>query len=523
MNRANSRGSDSGSGDDVTPIANITSPSPMCRSRPIVSRTRTTSTSEKDGTIHIKGCKTIYTAGRPPWYDSSGQMKEALVIGLCGGSASGKTTVAKKIIEELNVQWVSLLSMDSFYKVLTPEEHECANRNEYNFDHPDAFDFDLILKTLQQLKRGKKVNIPIYNFSTHSREYYSKTVYGANVVIFEGIMAFATKEILDLMDLKIFVDTDADIRLSRRLKRDISERNRSLESVLAQYNKYVKPAFDYYIAPTMTFADIIVPRGGDNKIAIDLIVKHVHRELYTRGCKLRSDLAHQHNHEPGSPLPRTLYKLDQTNQIKFMHTVIRNKETKRDDFIFYTNRLMRLLIEYALSLLPFEEVCVKTTSGQDYEGKRHLNGKVCGVSILRAGECLEPALCEVYKDACIGKILIQTNDSTGEPELHYLRLPSDIKNGRVLLMDATLATGAAAIMGIRVLLDHAVEEENIFLVSILMSEQGVHNVAYAFPKVKIITTAVDPQLNSLWNILPGMGNFGDRYFGTEREMTINRY
>ena len=131
-----------------------------------------------------------------------------------------------------------------------------------------------------QLNNAKKVNIPIYNFSTHSREKESKTVYGANVVIFEGIMAFATKEILNLMDLKIFVDTDADIRLSRRLKRDISERNRSLESVLAQYNRYVKPAFDYYIAPTMSFADIIVPRGGDNKIAIDLIVKHVHRELY---------------------------------------------------------------------------------------------------------------------------------------------------------------------------------------------------------------------------------------------------
>lgn len=519
MNRVNSRGSDSGSGSDDAPIANITSPSPLCRTRPLVSRTRTTSTSEKDGTIHIKGCKTIYTAGRPPWYDSSGQMKEALVIGLCGGSASGKTTVAKKIIEELNVQWVSLLSMDSFYKVLSKEEHESANRNEYNFDHPDSFDFELILKTLQQLKRGKKVNIPIYNFSTHSREYYSKTVYGANVVIFEGIMAFATKEILDLMDLKIFVDTDADIRLSRRLRRDISERNRSLDSVLAQYNKYVKPAFDYYIAPTMTFADIIVPRGGDNKIAIDLIVKHVHRELYTRGCKLRSDLGSL-RFEPGSPLPRTLYKLDQTNQIKFMHTVIRNRATKRDDFIFYTNRLMRLLIEYALSLLPFEDVVVNTTtSGHDYHGKRHINSKVCGVSILRAGECLEPALCEVYKDACIGKILIQTNDSTGEPELHYLRLPSDIKNGRVLLMDATLATGAAAIMGIRVLLDHAVEEENIFLVSILMSEQGVHNVAYAFPKVKIITTAVDPELNSYWNILPGMGNFGDRYFGTDRVIT----
>jgi len=226
-----------------------------------VVRTRSKSTSEKDGTIHIKGSKTIYTAGRPPWYDSSGQMKEALVIGLCGGSASGKTTVANKIIEELNDQWVSLVSMDSFYNVLTQEEKDIANRSEYNFDHPDAFDFDLILTTLQQLKKGKQVHIPIYNFATHSRETQQKTVYGANVVIFEGILAFAKKEIIDLIDVKIFVDTDADIRLSRRLKRDIGERGRSIDSVLCQYNKFVKPAFDYYIAPTMTFADIIVPRG----------------------------------------------------------------------------------------------------------------------------------------------------------------------------------------------------------------------------------------------------------------------
>ena len=166
----------------------MNSPLILSRNRNLNPRNRTTSTSEKDGTIHIKGSKTIYTAGRPPWYDSSGQMKEALVIGICGGSASGKTTVAKKIIEELNVPWVSLLSMDSFYKVLTKEESELAYRSEYNFDHPDAFDFDLIFKTLKNLKVGKKVNIPIYNFATHSRENNTKTVYGANVVIFEGIL-----------------------------------------------------------------------------------------------------------------------------------------------------------------------------------------------------------------------------------------------------------------------------------------------------------------------------------------------
>ncbi len=174
--------------------------------------------------------------------------------------------------------------------MLTEEQHDQALRNEYDFDHPDAFDFDLIIKTLSELKKGKQVHIPIYNFTTHSREKQQKTIYGANVVIFEGIMTFVNKELLELMDIKIFVDTDADIRLARRLKRDIVERARSIDSVLAQYNKYVKPSFEYYIAPTMPCADIIVPRGGDNAIAIDLIVKHVNRELQNVGYSLSQSL-----------------------------------------------------------------------------------------------------------------------------------------------------------------------------------------------------------------------------------------
>lgn len=114
--------------------------------------------------------RTIYTAGRPPWYDTQGQSKESFLIGICGGSASGKTTVAKRIIEALDVPWVTLLSMDSFYKVLNDEQQELARKNEYNFDHPDAFDFDLLIETLRKLKDGKRVDVPIYNFVTHRRE-----------------------------------------------------------------------------------------------------------------------------------------------------------------------------------------------------------------------------------------------------------------------------------------------------------------------------------------------------------------
>eukprot|EP00092_Neocalanus_flemingeri_P042308 GFUD01046180.1.p1 GENE.GFUD01046180.1~~GFUD01046180.1.p1 ORF type:complete len:609 (-),score=176.64 GFUD01046180.1:45-1871(-) len=457
--------------------------------------------------------RTIYTAGRPPWYDSQGQQVEPFVIGVCGGSASGKTTVANKIISELGVPWVTLLSMDSFYKVLNEKQHELAALNEYNFDNPDAFDFELLLKTLQRLKEMKKVEVPIYNFMTHRRETKTVSMYGANVIIFEGILAFHMEEIRNILDMKIFVETDSDVRLARRLKRDITNRGRDIHGVMQQYENHVKPAYDRYIAPTMTYADIIVPRGGENQVAINLIVQHVQTQLTNRGFKLRSKLAESGN--GNGNMPNTLKVLPSTPQIKGLHTYIRNRETARDEFIFYSKRLIRLVIEYSLSLLPFETVSVSTPQGLQYEGRRCTVKKICGVSILRAGETMEQALSEVCKDIRIGKILIQTNWDSGEPELYYLRLPKDIKDYQVILMDATVATGAAAMMAIRVLLDHDVPEENINLVSLLMAESGVHTIAYAFPHVKIVTTAVDPEINDKFHVLPGIGNFGDRYFGTE--------
>ncbi|MGH0136144.1 UNVERIFIED_CONTAM: hypothetical protein FKN15_009784 [Acipenser sinensis] len=375
--------------------------------------------------------------------------------GLCGGSACGKTTVARKIIEALDVPWVVLLSMDSFYKVLSPEEQQLAARNDYNFDHVDAFDFVLLVHTLRKLKQGKSVKIPVYDFTTHGRQKEWKIVYGASVIIFEGIMSFADKELLKLLDMKIFVDTDSDIRLVRRLRRDITERGREIEGVIKQYNKFVKPAFEQYIEPTMRLADIVVPRG----------TQHLYNDT------------------------------------------LGNKETSRDEFIFYSKRLMRLLIEHALSFLPSQSFTVQTPQDQDYDGRTFHGKRITGVSILRAGETMEPALRAVCKDVRIGKILIQTNQDTGEPELHYLRLPKDITEDHVILMDCTVSTGAAAMMAVRVLLDHDAQEEKIFLVSLLMAEMGVHSVAYAFPQVKIITTAVDKKVNDLFHIIPGIGKY----------------
>ncbi|NWX29926.1 UCKL1 protein, partial [Notiomystis cincta] len=397
-----------------------------------------------------------------------------------------------------------------------------------------------------------------------------KTVYGANVIVFEGILAFANKELLKLLDMKVFVDTDSDIRLVRRLQRDIMERGRDVVGVIKQYNKFVKPAFEQYIEPTVQVADIVVPRGGENFVALDLIVQHVHSQLekVSQGEEekappvRRAALASAHQ---GQPLPETLSVLESTPQVRGMHTIIRNKDTTRDEFIFYSKRLMRLLIEHALSFLPLKSVTVETPQGTMYEGKRFHRQRITGVSILRAGETMEQALTAVCKDIRLGKILIQTNLDTGEPEvslaaawhtamhhwqvtnrpafppqLHYLRLPKEISEDYVILMDSTVSTGAAAMMAVRVLLvrgqwggggmaplgpaglsyfcvpqDHDVQEDRIFLLSLLMAEMGVHSVAYAFPRVHIITTAVDKRVNEEFHIIPGIGNFGDRYFGTD--------
>lgn len=191
----------------------------------------------------------------------------------------------------------------------------------------------------------------------------------------------------------------------------------------------------------MQHADIIVPRGGENKVAIQLIVQHVNTQLQLRGFKVREMLAQPAN--VNQPMPENLHLMPETPQVKGLHTFIRNADTSRDEFIFYSNRLIRLVIEFTLSLMPFQPVTVETPQQVAYQGKRMSSQKICGVSILRAGETMEQAVSDVCKHIRIGKILIQTNQVTGEPELYYLRLPKDIKDYKIILMDATVATGAA--------------------------------------------------------------------------------
>ncbi|RWS31012.1 hypothetical protein B4U80_03832 [Leptotrombidium deliense] len=226
----------------------------------------------------------------------SGQpSKTPFLIGVGGGTASGKSTVCGKIMEKLgedciddNKRRVVCISQDSFYKELSDEEKIAANKGCFNFDHPNALENELMLDTINNILAGKVVQLPVWEYTTHSRKAdVFMTVYPADVVLFEGILAFYFPEIRNLFHMKLFVDTDPDTRLSRRVLRDVKERGRDLELVLNQYTKFVKPAFEEFCQPTKKHADVIIPRGADNEVAIDLIVKHIESIM----CRVHGDIS----------------------------------------------------------------------------------------------------------------------------------------------------------------------------------------------------------------------------------------
>ena len=349
---------------------------------------------------------------RLPWYSQNGENFDCFIIGIAGASASGKTSVSHRIIQQLGPQ-VVIVCLDSFYKPLSPEQIKMAHASNYNFDHADAFDLDLCYEKLKDLKAGKYVEIPNYDFSIHNRTSKVTPIYGVTVVIFEGIFALYDKKIRDLMDLKLFVDTDADVCLARRLKRDIVERGRDTMGVLTQYKRYVKPMFEQHVLPTMRYADIISPRGKDNVVAIDLIAKHIKRQLNERGIIFRSLLNRQ---DLPKELPSQVVVLPQTSQLMSIHTIIRDRNTLRTSFVFYIERLSTILVEYAMNYVPIEETMIKSATEKQ---SKTLKDLICGVCVIRGGSALESGLRHVVKDAPLGRILIQTDPHTGEPKVFY--------------------------------------------------------------------------------------------------------
>ena len=199
-----------------------------------------------------------------------------LVSGSAGGTGSGKTTLMNRLIERFGAE-VSVLSHDNYYK--RHDELSYEQRCLLNYDEPDALETDLMARHLDRLRRGESIQCPVYDFTLHNRSDETVTIVPKKVIIVEGILIFTDKQLRELMDIRIFVDTDADVRLCRRIKRDVNKRGRTLESVLEQYQNTVKPMHEMYVEPSKKYADIVVPEGGKNLVALDLIMGRIKRHL----------------------------------------------------------------------------------------------------------------------------------------------------------------------------------------------------------------------------------------------------
>jgi uridine kinase len=199
--------------------------------------------------------------------------KSPFIIGVCGGSGSGKTTVSRRIQEAVSLEHIAYMQHDNYYRDqghLAREE-----RARTNYDHPDSLETELLVQHLLALKAGQSIEMPLYDFTQDTRSSETQRIDPAPVILVEGILIFVEKELRDLMDVRIFVDTDADVRLIRRLRRDIAERGRTLDSVVQRYMATVRPMHMEFVEPSKRYADIIVPRGGDNRVAMEMIVSRI--------------------------------------------------------------------------------------------------------------------------------------------------------------------------------------------------------------------------------------------------------
>ena len=203
-------------------------------------------------------------------------MGDILVIGIAGGSGSGKTTLMKNLIDKFG-DAITVLSHDNYYK--RHDELTYEERCKLNYDEPGAFDTSLMIYQLDQLRHGQAIDCPVYDFTVHNRSNDTIRIVPERVIIVEGILIFESEPLRQLMDIKIFVDADADVRLCRRIKRDVNKRGRSLESVLTQYQQTVKPMHEKYVEPTKKYADLVVPEGGKNLVALELIEGRIRRHL----------------------------------------------------------------------------------------------------------------------------------------------------------------------------------------------------------------------------------------------------
>jgi len=296
------------------------------------------------------------------------------------------------------------------------------------------------------------------------------------------------------MDLMLFIDTDSDIRLARRMRRDIAERGRDIDGVLKQYTKFVKPSFDDYIQPSKKHADVIIPRGAENTVALDIIITHIKKELEEHDIKFRNHVVNfevDNEQLINSVLPKPVTNEIIENSIEKLN----NENLKEDKAVLQSvfNDLTEQLAKQSVQVLP-EDLLQLCNNDPD----ECLN-KISVIGISGLGKKMKPIIDQKLAPALansniepVEDILIQTEKSTNEPQLFACELDSNIKDKHVFLVDSVISTGSVAIMAIKVLLDNSVKEENITFLSLLSSPKGLYMITKTFPNVKIITLNINP-------------------------------
>lgn len=345
----------------------------------------------------------------------------------------------------------------------------------------------------------------MYSFEQHQRLEKTVSLYSPHVIVLEGILALHDERIMELLDLKVYMEADADVCLSRRIVRDVRERGRTIEGTIKQWFSSVKPAFIKYVEPQREAADLIVPRGMMNKMAITMIVGQTRQILKDKSLQHRAELERLGQGVEDQPLSEQVFLLEDKPQIKGIMTLLRNPSTSSTEFSFYMDRLASLLVEKALDCHNFLPSKVFTPGNLVYNGLRSA-GPVSAITVLRGGGCMEIGLKRTIPDCLTGRILIQTNYRTGEPELHYLKLFPDISSHEtVLLLDPQMSSGGAALMAVKVLVDHGVSEKKIVFVTFMTGRKGVNRLTSVFPGIKVVTCEIVDDYQHRW--------LEDKYFG----------
>mmetsp|Transcript_43728 Transcript_43728/g.171106 ORF Transcript_43728/g.171106 Transcript_43728/m.171106 type:complete len:367 (+) Transcript_43728:878-1978(+) len=340
------------------------------------------------------------------------------------------------------------MSMDWFYHGVPEDSAE----EEYNFDHPDALDFQSIKTTMQLMLDKKPVEVPIYDYKLHKRLSRKRSLASADVVIVEGIFAFYYPEIRDLMHMKVFVDEDADTCLARRIRRDCSVRGRDIDSVLDQYEKFVKPSFDELIVPTKRFADIIVPRGRDNPVAIDLLRRHLQHKL----------------DDSGSDSNLTVLKSNAQTELLTQALRPSVNGLNWEEVILRTRRLASLAFEEALGLATSSDK--RATSG------------ILAIPLSRSSTALVAALAPIAATAS-DRITFQAAEGIDEKN-------RSVANETMVLFDHSLTDSVVILPKLRGLGEAQISSNRVVIVTLQISEAVANEIFNAYPTVKIVTASV---------------------------------